>query len=154
MNSNQLSMSSDPLRTGRQARIFLVLVALCASVFSGCVPATPPTQLQATPGMFVRVDEHSYDAGVFRVAYPAGWRIVKNSIASAPMQVVFVAPEDTMTITVSEIPIVEADTAGMVTRTEEISTANGTIIYLQGHYPTARIAEFEQAWAKIVADLQ
>src|SRR5687768_6640877 len=106
MKSTQRSAISYQRSTAR-AVFFSLLVAHCSLLLFGCVPAAPPIQLQATPGAFVRVDEHIYDAGAFRVANPPGWRIVKSSIAAAPMQVVFVSPDETMTITVSEIPIAD-----------------------------------------------
>ena len=77
-------------------------LGLLMSACQPLVPATTPPQLQHTPGAFVSLTADSYDAGVFRVRYPEGWRVVKTNIAAAPMAVVFVSPDDTLTIQLSE----------------------------------------------------
>lgn len=135
---------------------FFLSLHLCASalIFSGCVPAATPPQLQHTPGAYVRVDGRMYDAGVFRAAYPSGWRIVKSSIAAAPMQVVFVSPDDAMTITLSETPLPEpASSPGILTRTEPISLPDGTVIYVRGRYPAEREAAFNRAWERVTGSM-
>ncbi len=73
---------------------FIFLIAACTPL----IPATTPPQLQHTPGAYVVIDERTLDAGIFQVTYPAGWHVVKNSIAAAPLSFVLVSPDDKMTI--------------------------------------------------------
>lgn len=66
-------------------------------------------QLSRTPDAFITVDEQSVVTPQFVVDYPAGWRVVKANEAGAPVQLVFAAPDDTMTITVSAREIIDDD---------------------------------------------
>lgn len=70
-----------------------VLFFAIAIVLAGCIPPTLPPQLDDTPGPTVMVTEHVYDAGIFRVRYPDGWRVI-TSEAGAPPSVIFAAPGD------------------------------------------------------------
>lgn len=83
----------------RCAVFFLLLMTACAPL----VPATTPPQLQAAPGTPIVLDAERFDAGVFVVNYPDGWRVVKQSEANAPVTVTFAAANNEMTILVSEI---------------------------------------------------
>lgn len=86
----------------------VLLISACAPI----VPATTPPQLDFTPGAEVVVTDKSFDAGAFRVDYPAGWRIVKTSIAAdAQLQVVFVAPDGNSRITLTEVSGAGEDSA-------------------------------------------
>lgn len=67
---------------------------LFSLVFAGCVPATVPPQLDATPGPAVVVTDQEYDAGAFKVRYPAGWRVI-SSAATSTATVLFAAPDHT-----------------------------------------------------------
>ncbi|MCU0511641.1 MAG: hypothetical protein MUE40_03630 [Anaerolineae bacterium] len=117
-------------------------------LLAGCLPVTAPPQLQHTPGAFVRVDERRLTAPGFQVQYPPGWRIVRTSIAADPVQVVFVAPDEALTITLSRVPL-PAGAARRTTRT----LADGTRLYLAGQYPPARAADFEAAWRAVLQSL-
>jgi hypothetical protein len=66
-------------------------------LFAGCVPIDKPPQLTFTPGASFVVTDETFDAGVFRVNYPQGWRVITGQ-ASAPPSVIFAAPDDTALI--------------------------------------------------------
>lgn len=83
----------------RCAVFFLLVMAACAPL----VPATTPPQLQIPPGTAVSLDAERFDAGMFQVDYPDGWRVVRQSEANAPVTVTFAAANNEMTILVSEI---------------------------------------------------
>ncbi|MDQ7025222.1 MAG: hypothetical protein Q9P01_02420 [Anaerolineae bacterium] len=78
--------------------LFVLGIAACTTL----IPATTPPQLEATAGAFISLDDEVFDAGNFRVNYPDGWRIVKISVATAPLEVVFAAPDNEMTIRILE----------------------------------------------------
>jgi hypothetical protein len=84
----------------------LLLITACTPL----VPATTPPQLEFTPGAFITVDDEVVDAGFFHVNYPDGWRIVKTSIAAAPLEIVFASPDNSMTIHIveGEYPSIES----------------------------------------------
>jgi hypothetical protein len=50
--------------------------------------------LDATPGPAVVVTDQEYDAGAFKVRYPAGWRVI-SSAATSTATVLFAAPDHT-----------------------------------------------------------
>jgi hypothetical protein len=76
--------------------LFVLLIALLAC--SSLVPANAPLQLNATAGAPIVINDESVDAGLFTVDYPDGWRVVKLSLAGAPIELVFVSPDETMRI--------------------------------------------------------
>jgi hypothetical protein len=83
-------------------RFIWIFFALWIAACTPLIPATTPPQLEHTPGAFVTVDDDRFDTGIFRVDYPDGWRIVKTSVASAPLEVVFASPDNSMTIQIVE----------------------------------------------------
>jgi len=78
--------------------------ALCLLLLSACgslVPATTPPQLEHTPGIPITITDERIITPDFTVDYPDGWRVVKTSIAGAPLEFVFASPDDEMVITLS-----------------------------------------------------
>jgi hypothetical protein len=73
--------------------LFIPLLA-CSSI----VPANEPLQLNATAGVPIIITDEMVDAGLFTLDYPDGWRVVKLSIAGAPIHFVFSSPDETMRI--------------------------------------------------------
>ena len=73
----------------------LALLALFA--LAGCgtlLPAEPPPQLAHTPGAPIIVSETRIDAGIFQLAYPRDWRVVKlNEAGGGGLHLMFVAPD-------------------------------------------------------------
>jgi hypothetical protein len=127
------------------------LVALIAACVPH-IPATIPPQLQHTPGAFVVVDERTYDAGVFRVVYPSGWRIVKSSVASAPMEVIFVSPDDAMTLQVYAADCPTAEETPDPAWIDLYRTAARACLY--GHAPAEREAEFMPIFEQVAASIR
>lgn len=134
---------------------------LCAGLLLGCmpiVPATQPPQLAHTPGAYVVVDDttSTYDAGVFRVAYPQGWRIVKTSIASTPdMAVVFVSPDEQSTLRLttsppSVAPVVPDSHQRSATHTLHDHQA----VYLHGQAPLEQAQALDRAFERVLASLR
>lgn len=87
----------------------VILVTLASILLPARVPANLAPQLEATPvGTFVSITRDTFDAGAWRVDYPRGWRVVKSSVASDPVQVVFVSPDEALAITISQSPLPDA----------------------------------------------
>ena len=68
---------------------YICLLLLIYS-FSACVPPSVPPQLSYTPGPAVRLNGLVYETEVFRVQYPAGWRVI-TSAATDDTAVIFAA---------------------------------------------------------------
>jgi hypothetical protein len=129
----------------------LVVVLLVAA----CVPAKTPPQLEFTPGAYARVDDMTYDAGVFRVDYPGGWRIVKNNIAAAPMSVVFVSPDESMTITVQVGALENTRFDGdWQTEIETRTVEGGALVTLIGRAPAEQWDAFQQVFQRVVESVR
>ena len=131
----------------------LIGALLFTALFAGCgrlAPATTPPQLAATPGHFVTIDDSVYDAGRFRVRYPDGWRVVKSSAAGAPPEVIFVAPDETATITLSTAPR-EADNA---TATRTITLADGSTLTATLHVTPDAGSDYSDLFERVVASVK
>lgn len=79
-----------------------LLLAACGSL----APAATPAQLAHTPGPPVMVTGSVYNAGVFSLRYPSGWRIVTGA-ASSPMWVGFVSPDEDAVLVFSAAPLAD-----------------------------------------------
>jgi hypothetical protein len=105
----------------------LYLIIFFLFVLAGCVPAKVPPQLAATPGAAVVITEQEYDAGAFKVRYPAGWRVI-TSAATSPTTVIFAAPDNAAImlfgVDATEAPMLEND-AQIRTETRQITLENG-----------------------------
>jgi len=114
----------------RTAPTIFVIILFCLAACAPIVPAQTPPQLEFTPGAPVTIDDTLYDAGVFRMAYPQGWRVVKSNTAEAPMSAVFVSPDETMAIHVTVDPQGEFTIPGDHTerKTRRIDLASGESI--------------------------
>jgi hypothetical protein len=135
--------------------------ALCVSVSLGftfltaCVPARVPDQLGHTPGPAVIVTDRVFDAGIFRVRYPAGWRIVTGE-ALFPVAVIFVAPDAKTTI---KLQVGAADNpsppdAQFQTVVRRISLTDSTTITLIGSAPSGEWAAFMPIFEQVAASVQ
>ncbi len=75
-------------------RLALALCVLFALVGCSALPsASPPPQLQHTPGPAIIISAGDIDAGLFRLRYPPAWRVVKLSEPHQGMRLAFVAPD-------------------------------------------------------------
>ena len=132
-----------------QLSVFSLLL-LCA-----CVPVEKPPQLTFTPGTPFVVTDEVFDAGVFRVRYPAGWRVISGQ-ASAPPSVIFVAPDDAalMMLAVGNIespPILNTDVE-LLTETRTIEL-NGLTLTAYGTAPADEWDSFMQTFERVLASL-
>jgi hypothetical protein len=137
--------------------VLLVIWLAIAGVLTACqspIPATTPPQLQHTPGEFISLTADSYDAGVFRVRYPDGWRVVKTNIAAAPMDVVFVSPDDALTIRLSEAAFDPPDTDDNTFIRFEQHTLNGLTLYAYAEAPRSRRAELQLLFRRVLASVR
>jgi hypothetical protein len=131
---------------------FIVLMAACTPV----VPAKTPPQLQHTPGVFVVIHERLIEAAGFRVAYPAGWRVVKSSIAAHPVSFVLISPDDTILIEwriaadecVQGTPVPEK-----LTRANAFQMGEQQWICISGTAPPDQEAVFLAAWEQVTASI-
>jgi hypothetical protein len=117
-----------PCRAYRRAPLRLIIGILA---LAACIPARTPAQLEHTPGPAVRVMDGSYDAGLFKVRFPAGWRVVTSAATSA-VRVLLVAPEADALIMIgpglTEAPPPAGYTGELVSERREIALENGTVI--------------------------
>ncbi len=139
----------------RHSLCLLLLVVGCGPL----VPATQPPQLAHTPGAFVVVDAETFDAGVFRVAYPQGWRIVKSSTATAPMTVVFAssrtaqdADDMPLQIWLSTAPLnLPLKNPNDLKRRAEVTLHSGQVVYAAGVAPAdGPVPELEAAFQLVM----
>ena len=137
-------------------RFIWIFFALRIAGCTPLIPATTPPQLEHTPGAFVTVDDELFDAGSFRVDYPDGWRIVKSSIASAPLEVVFASPGNSMTI-----HIIEGDTLfpeatpdpTIYERWEWLNLTSNLTLTVIGESPIEAQAEFDALFDRVIASI-
>ncbi|MAS34959.1 MAG: hypothetical protein CL610_13200 [Anaerolineaceae bacterium] len=132
----------------------LLLVSLCAA----CVPATVPPQVAYTPGPAVQVIDGLYDSGVFRVQYPADWRVI-TSAAGDPVHVIFAAPDGDALMIVGEqvdsAPAPAGYAGPLQSEQREIMLADGVMVtVILNAAPddwAQRLALFEQVVASVRA---
>jgi len=85
-------------------KVIVFCCALAACVLAACgpvVPATQPPQLltqsalqtEGAPQPYFTITDTHFDAGVFRVRYPGGWRVVTGPAAEPPI-VYFIRPDE------------------------------------------------------------
>jgi hypothetical protein len=90
--------------------LMVIIITIASIVLPNTVPANLAPQLEATPeGTPVVITDDTIRTDTWQLTYPRGWRIVKSSTATDPVQVVLVAPDDAMTITVGEQVLADAD---------------------------------------------
>jgi hypothetical protein len=105
-----------------------VLIGACSSL-----PAQPPPQLQHTPGPLLVVGERTLQTSAYRIDPPAGWRVVKSTIAAEPIVLVLVAPDDAMMITIGEEPVPAfPDDPNFAQRDAVVTLPNGQSVYMVG----------------------
>jgi len=122
------------------SRVLWIAIIICVAC-TPLVPATTPPQLAHTPGIFVNITSEYIITPDFSLAIPDGWRVVKSSIASAPLEFVLVSPDETMTIQVSETPLDDA----------QIATADDVTLYILGE-SEAEFADKLAQWVMSVID--
>lgn len=134
--------------------LYAVLILLLAACVPSLVPATEPPQLRHTPGLFITFDGEFYDAQVFRVRVPDGWRVIKTSTAASPMQVVFAAPQGDLSITISAAPLdpVTPEAEQIVLQEERGSPARPVIVRAQG--PAEAREALERAYQHVLDTLE
>ncbi len=133
----------------------ILLLTLLLTACTPLVPATTPPHLEDPPGTFVVVDEEFFDAGIFQVNYPDGWRVVKLSEAMAPVTVTFASPDDALLITISEVDIAAAEStpdAALYERRERVTRA-GVTVYSAGHAPLERRAAFDEIYDAVLQSI-
>ena len=96
-------------RSGHRGKRIFSLRSLCPLwliilLFSACIPAETPPNLNATPAPGVVITRSTYQSDAFSLEYPTGWRVI-TSPAGAPPSVILVAPGDCALIQVSSAPL-------------------------------------------------
>lgn len=135
------------------AGMMLLLLAACGQI----APPTTPAQLAHTPGPYVTVTEDLYDAGVFRLDYPDGWRVV-TSAASAPLSVVFVSPAENALMTFSVEPFETlpepSESAPFERETRRLSLNDETPIYAALVHPADDAETFTTLFEHVLTTLE
>lgn len=124
---------------------------------SPLVPATTPPQLQHTPGAFITITDDRFDGGAFALTVPDGWRVVKTSPAAAPLEAVFVSPDEAMTIRVSLAPLAGGTASADPTlhqRHVVVSASAEVQVYLVGMAPASQAAAFDAIFDRTRASLE
>ena len=132
------------------AAAVLLLLAACGPI----VPATVPAQLEATPGAPIILSETRVEAETFSSAYPDGWRIVKASEAGAPVRLVLVSPDDSLSITLAE-GSVDADDGveGMRSERMTVTLADDGVVTVIGQAPDEAWDDFQLVLAYVAASI-
>lgn len=132
-------------------------IALIVWLLAGClpmIPAEPPPQVRHTPGPFAVIAEGTYDAGAWQVRYPNGWRVVQGR-AAAPAWVVFVAPDEQITITLSAAPLPAAALAAQHERRSRLyRLAPDQVVFVRGEAPRSALARLDAAWQLVTTTLR
>jgi hypothetical protein len=100
-----------------------------------------PPQLSHTPGAPVRFANGVYDAGVFTVRPPEGWRVITSPAASAPF-VIFAAPDNCALILVAVEPMDAPPSAACPETDFRSETRTPDDLYLVGLAPAAQWDDF------------
>jgi len=128
--------------------VFLLLLASCVPSAGESTPA--PTK---SSGQAVIVTDHFYDAGVFRVRTPSGWRIVTGP-ADAPPKVTFVSPDNRSFMLLSAgAADAPTPTADMRIETRQV-TVNEKTLTAVGSAPIDEWGSFVRLFDQILASVQ
>jgi hypothetical protein len=127
-----------------------LLLSLAACTPSGSESTPGPT---AAGGQAVIVTDHFYDAGVFRVRTPSGWRIVTGP-ADVPPKVTFVSPDNRSVITLSAGAVdAPTPTADVRAETRQVAVNEKTLTAV-GSAPTSEWGSFLPLFDEILASVQ
>jgi len=156
-NRNNIDICRDA-QSCALAKLFPFIFAISMILlllFAGCVPAKVPPQLDATPGPAVVITEQEYDAGAFKVRYPAGWRVI-SSAAGSPATVIFASPDDTAImlfgVDAAEAPMPETDEQ-IRTETRQIMLENNVGVTAILNAPEAAWESFTPIFDQMVASV-
>lgn len=123
---------------------------------AACVPATVPAHLDDTPGAPVRVIDQRYEAEQFSARYPAGWRVITGP-ASAPLSVMFAAPDDCALILLSTTPVdapaLDCPQAELRTTRRQLDLP-GAALFVSGTAPVAQWAAFAPILSRVAASVE
>ncbi|MEO1644801.1 MAG: hypothetical protein AAFR67_06415 [Chloroflexota bacterium] len=123
----------------------MLLLTACGSL----VPATTPPQLEHTPGVPISITDERITTPGFTVDYPDGWRVIKTSIAEAPLEFVFASPDGEMIITLSTTGCPDQQATPMP---EGIANCVGDI-YLVGQSERDNMAQLRDIVDEVVASI-
>jgi len=108
------------------------------------MPAQPPPQLQHTPGPVLVVQERTLQTPAYWIDPPAGWRIVKSTIASDPIVLVLVSPDESMVMNIGEEPVsLFPDDFTFVERDAVVTLPNGKEVYMAGQGKRENAPQFD-----------
>ncbi len=127
-----------------------IMLAACGPI----VPATVPAQLAHTPDAPVILSETRVEAETFSSAYPDGWRIVKASEAGAPVRLVLVSPDDSLSIVLAE-GSVDADdgSEGMRSERMTVTLADDGVVTVIGQAPDEAWDDFQPVLAYVASSI-
>lgn len=127
-----------------------IMLAACGPI----VPATVPAQLAHTPGAPIVLSETRVEAETFSSAYPDGWRIVKASEAGAAAQLVFVSPDERLTIILAAEPLaVPEPPAGVRSQAATVELSDEVRVMVIGQAADADWAELEPVLERVLGSV-
>ena len=163
MNTMHRRDRAGPVRryfsqTTQALSLQIAFFAILAVILSACgriAPATPPAQLDHTPGPPITIADGTYTSVAFTVDYPAGWTVISSPAFSEPWTA-FTSPDDNAVIVVAVDPddtdVSPASAQGEITRTVETVTLADdtiTIVLVTGDSDT-----FQPIFAAVVASVR
>lgn len=130
-----------------RAELFCMLLLLLAAGCEALVPATVPPQLFNTPGAPIVLDDDQLQIGDWRVPLPIGWKVVKNRPSIEPLGVVFVSPDETVLIWLSETPLALSDFHAL--QHQAVWESSGGSLYLYAEAPAPDDPQLQAVWADL-----
>jgi len=136
-----------------------LIFSLCVILlFAACIPASPPENINATPGESAVITGNSYQNDLFSLKYPEGWRVITSPAGAAP-SVTFVAPGNCALIIVSSAKITESitspscDQPDIKTTTQDV-TVGSQQIDIAGSAPSAEWDGFVRTLDSVAGSLK
>lgn len=150
----QAILTRPTVRRNLFGLLLMGLLAACGPI----VPATVPPQVAQTPATaFITVERDRIHTDAFSLTYPAGWRVVKSSVADTPLTLVLVSPDDAQQIVVSAAPIPpisqSPDNVPHVSQATAVLIGE-TVVYLRGNAPADQRASFNAAFRLVWRSFQ
>lgn len=146
--SGCMNSHAAPSRRKAARALACTAAALLMGGLAGCgavAPARTPAQLAHTPGAPVVLANQRYRGAAFTVDYPGGWTVITGA-ASAPPWVVFVSPDESAVIALSQGALDPLPQPPVVLEDAVLRTETRTHLLASGEQVYAALIAPEAAW--------